>query len=114
MCTKSSEQLILLIKGIDTDRIVHCYQSRFGPQAWLKPYTDRKIIQLAEQGAKRLLVACPGFAADCLETLHEIGHEAEKLFIDNGGEDLRLVPSLNASAKWVEAVRGIICESHLR
>lgn len=78
------------------------FQSRLGKQPWIKPYTDEVLEQLAESGTKKVLVVCPAFVADCLETLEEIRLEAKKEFQAFGGEDLRLVPSLNAEPHWVE------------
>ncbi len=80
------------------------YQSRFGREAWLQPYTDVRFVQLAQQGVRHLAVACPGFTADCLETLDEIGHEGERLFTAAGGSSLRLVPCLNDHPVWLRAL----------
>jgi protoporphyrin/coproporphyrin ferrochelatase len=73
------------------------FQSRFGSGEWLKPYTAEEVKRLAKQGAKRLVVVTPGFAADCLETLYEIGIECREIFLKNGGESFALVPCLNDS-----------------
>jgi ferrochelatase len=80
------------------------FQSRLGRTPWIKPYTDIVLDELARAGSKRLAVFCPAFVADCLETLEEIGLRARAQFTAAGGEDLRLVPSLNATPKWVDAV----------
>lgn len=90
--------------GLSADRYTVCFQSRLGRTPWLKPYTDVVIDQLAAQGRKRLAVLCPAFVADCLETLEEIGGRAKEQFQAAGGQDLLLVPSLNGSAAWVDAV----------
>ena len=80
------------------------FQSRLGRRPWLKPYTDLVLPELAAQGKKRLLVFSPAFVADCLETLEEITVRAKEDFVRAGGEDLRLVPSLNADDAWADAV----------
>jgi len=81
-----------------------CFQSRLGRTPWIKPYTDLRLDELAREGKKRLCVFCPAFVADCLETLEEIGLRARAQFLAGGGESLTLVPSLNASEAWVEAL----------
>ena len=83
------------------------FQSRLGRTPWIKPYTDVVLDELAARGVKRLAVFCPAFVADCLETLEEIGLRARDQFRAAGGEDLVLVPSLNASATWADAVAAI-------
>ncbi|MEP6654038.1 MAG: ferrochelatase [Myxococcales bacterium] len=80
------------------------FQSRLGRTPWIRPYTDVALLELAAQGKKRLVVFCPAFVADCLETLEEIGIRAQHDFVAAGGERLTLVPSLNASPEWVEAI----------
>ncbi len=81
-----------------------CFQSRLGRTPWIAPYTDKVIGELAAAGKKRLAVLCPAFVADCLETLEEIGIRARDQFRAAGGEELVLVPSLNATPAWVDAV----------
>lgn len=80
------------------------FQSRLGNTPWIRPYTDHLITELAERGVKRLLVSCPSFVADCLETLEEIGIRARADFIEAGGHELGLVPCVNSEPAWVEAV----------
>ncbi|HVJ65880.1 MAG TPA: ferrochelatase [Bdellovibrionota bacterium] len=80
------------------------YQSRLGKDPWIKPYTDHVAIELAKAGVKRLAVASPAFVADCLETLEEIAGELRESFIEAGGEDLRLIPSLNDSDRWARVI----------
>lgn len=86
-----------------------CFQSRFGPERWLTPATDRRAIELAPTHP-RLLVVCPGFAADCLETLDEIGHELSRDFREAGGEELRLVPGLDERADWIDVLERLVRE----
>jgi len=82
------------------------WQSRFGPQRWLEPAADRFVPRLART-KPRVLVACPGFAADCLETLEEIGQRLRADFIAGGGAELRLLPCLNAHPRWIQALARI-------
>ncbi len=84
------------------------FQSRLGRTPWIRPYTDVVLTELAAQGKKRVVVFCPAFVADCLETLEEIGIRAQRDFVAAGGERLTLVPSLNASTSWVDAVVGLV------
>jgi ferrochelatase len=84
------------------------FQSRLGRTPWIQPYTDVALLRLASQGKKRLVVFCPAFVADCLETLEEIGIRGKHDFVAAGGEDLTLVPSLNDSPAWVDAVIGLV------
>ena len=86
------------------------FQSLFGRERWLEPYTDDVLRKLAQQGAKRVFVALPGFTADCLETLDEIGHESSALFRHAGGEVLHACPCLNDHPRWIAALRQIITE----
>jgi ferrochelatase len=90
--------------GLDKDTYTICFQSRLGRTPWIRPHTDVVIDELAKAGKKRLAVLCPAFVADCLETVEEIGIRAVEQFKAGGGEHLALVPSLNATPAWVEAV----------
>ena len=89
------------------------FQSRVGTARWLEPYTDTVVRQLARQGIRQLDVVCPGFAADCLETIDEIGFECGETFHAAGGESLRYIPALNSSDSHIAALAGII-EQHAR
>ena len=92
---------------LSADRYTVCFQSRLGRTPWIEPYTDHVIDKLAHGGTRRLAVLCPAFVADCLETVEEIGIRARAQFKGGGGEELILVPSLNATAPWVDAVCAI-------
>jgi len=83
---------------LDESQLLLSFQSRVGRERWLEPYTDATVRRLAGEGVKRLDVACPGFAVDCLETLEEIALQNREFFIEAGGEDLRYIPALNDSA----------------
>jgi ferrochelatase len=89
------------------DRYTICFQSRLGRTPWIEPYTDHVIDRLGRGGTKRLAVLCPAFVADCLETVEEIGIRARAQFQLAGGDELILVPSLNATQPWVDAVCAI-------
>jgi ferrochelatase len=93
--------------GLSEDRYTVCFQSRLGRTPWIQPYTDVVLDELANKGVKRLAVMCPAFVADCLETVEEIGIRAREQFKAAGGEELVLVPSLNATPAWVDAVSAI-------
>jgi len=80
------------------------FQSRFGYAKWLEPYTEPTLIELARNGAARADVVCPGFVADCLETLEEIGIVARRRFLEAGGREFYLVPCLNESPAWIGAL----------
>ncbi len=86
------------------------FQSLFGRARWLKPYTEDVLRQLAQQGVRRVFVAMPGFTADCLETVDEIGHEARLAFRKAGGEQLHACRCLNDHPKWLEALHTLITE----
>jgi ferrochelatase len=93
--------------GLAADRQMVCFQSRLGRTPWIKPYTDQVVVQLAREGVKRVVVLSPAFVADCLETVEEIGMRARAQFKAGGGEELVLVPSLNATSPWIDAVAAI-------
>jgi len=87
------------------------FQSRLGRDPWIRPHTDEVVVQLARDGVQRLVVLSPAFVADCLETLEEIALRARNDFQQNGGAELRLVPSLNSEDSWTEAVVRIVKEN---
>ncbi len=89
---------------LPTDKYTVTFQSRLGRTKWIEPYTDVLLDELAARGIKRLAVFCPAFVADCLETLEEIGIRAVEQFQAAGGEHVTLVPSLNSTPRWVQAV----------
>lgn len=84
------------------------FQSRLGRTPWIRPYTDETVRELARRGSRRLAVFCPAFVADCLETLEEIGGRAREDFRHAGGEDLRLVPSLNSDRAWIDTAARLV------
>ncbi len=84
------------------------FQSRFGPSAWLEPYTDKTLKTLPRKNIKNLLVICPGFSSDCVETLEEINIEGRETFIENGGKNFDLIPCLNDSDEHIDLLEGLI------
>ena len=84
------------------------FQSRFGPQEWLKPYTDETLESLPKKGIKNLLVICPGFASDCVETLEEINIQGRDSFIESGGKNFDLVPCLNDNEDHINLFDNLI------
>ncbi len=86
------------------------FQSRLGRDPWIRPYTDTVVVELAASGVKRVAVFCPAFVADCLETLEEVGIGFRELFRGAGGEELKLVPSLNAHPLWVTTAADLVRE----
>jgi ferrochelatase len=88
------------------------FQSRFGPQEWLTPYTDEELSRFGSENLASLDVVCPGFAVDCLETLDEIGHEGKENFQGAGGGVFNYIPALNNSSAHVEALKAIIISNY--
>ena len=84
------------------------FQSRFGPQEWLTPYTDKTLESLPKKGVKNLLVICPGFASDCVETLEEINIQGRESFLSCGGENFDLIPCLNDSSDHIDLFEKLI------
>jgi len=97
--------------GIDKSNYSICFQSRLGRDPWIQPYTSKVIEELAHQGKKKILVFCPAFVADCLETIFEIAVEYQEEFEEFGGEKVQLVPGLNDHPKWIEALENIALEA---
>jgi protoporphyrin/coproporphyrin ferrochelatase len=104
----SSARLIAEKLGLAKDHYTVCFQSRLGKTPWIQPFTDHFYRELPKRGVKRLAVMCPAFVSDCLETLEEVQIRGREEFIHNGGEDLKLIPSLNSEDIWADAVSQII------
>jgi ferrochelatase len=94
--------------GVGDDKLMMTFQSRFGPSAWLQPYTDKTIGKLARQGIKRITLIMPGFSADCLETLEEIAIENAAIFRRYGGETFTVVPCLNDSTDGMAVISSVV------
>ena len=88
--------------------IMTTFQSRFGPEEWLKPYTDKTLEKLPKEGKKNILVICPGFASDCVETLEEISMEGKASFINEGGENFEFIPCLNDNEDHINLFEHLI------
>lgn len=97
--------------GLASEQWSLAFQSRFGREPWLQPYTDETLAQLARSGVKRLDILCPGFAADCLETLEEIAEEGQQIFLAAGGEEYRYIPALNDSAAHIQLLLALVTQS---
>ncbi len=97
--------------GWDKDSIVTSFQSKFGPEEWLKPYTVEEVARLAEAGKKRIAVIAPAFSADCIETLEEINEEIRDAFIEAGGEGFTYIPCLNDDDAHIAALAQVIDEN---
>jgi len=106
-CQKTA-RLVAERLGLPAERWQVAFQSRFGRAEWLQPYTDKTLRQWAHDGVKQVDVVCPGFAADCLETLEEIAMQNKETFLAAGGSGLRYIPALNERADHIEALAGLI------
>lgn len=100
----STTSLVAKTLGLTNQQHGTSFQSRLGKTAWVKPYTDQILTGLITQGVKRLAIVCPSFVADCLETLEEIGIRMNAKWMKMGGEQLTLIPCLNDSESWVNAI----------
>lgn len=106
---RHTASLLAAALSLEEGRWSLTFQSRFGKEEWLKPYTDETVASLPGQGVKRLDVICPGFAADCLETLEEIDGQNRELFLEHGGEAFHFIPSLNDEAAHIRMMVSLIC-----
>jgi ferrochelatase len=106
-CRRSAEAIAAEL-GLPEERWMLTFQSRFGREEWLRPYTDQTLAGLPNKGIRSLDVACPGFAVDCLETLEEIGMLNREIFLGAGGERYRYLPCLNDGPESVSALAGIV------
>ena len=105
-CEETARQLAAAL-GLADDEWISGFQSRFGKEPWLEPYTEEVLARLGGQGVRRLVAICPGFTADCLETLDEIGREGAEQFSSGGGQQFHLVPCLNDHPAWLDAMATI-------
>lgn len=111
-CFKTT-RLVAEKLGLGKDDYMTTFQSRFGREEWLKPYTDHTLKALAADGVKSVQIVCPGFASDCLETIEEIGEENRDYFLEAGGTDYQYIPALNASPDHISALTQLL-EQHLQ
>lgn len=108
-CQRTTQKVVEKL-GLTSEQWAMTFQSRFGREEWLSPYTDNFIKNAPKRGIKRLAVICPGFSADCLETVEEIDRENREYFLLNGGEYFQYIPALNTSPKHIEALGKIIAQ----
>jgi ferrochelatase len=106
-CQKTS-RLLREKLGFGADEMVVTFQSRFGPEEWLKPYTVEEVARLARGGKKRIAVLAPAFSADCLETLEEINEEIRDSFIEAGGEEFIYIPCLNDHPDHINMIEALV------
>jgi ferrochelatase len=106
-CHKTS-RLIAEHMGLNQDQWMTAFQSRFGREEWLKPYTDETLKALPNEGVTDVQVFCPGFSADCLETIEEIGIENRDYFLQAGGQKYAYIPALNAEMHHIAALQHLI------
>jgi protoporphyrin/coproporphyrin ferrochelatase len=106
-CQKTS-RLLRAALGWPEDRWLTTFQSRFGNDPWLQPYTDKTVERLAAEGVKRLALVAPGFSADCLETLEELDGENRHIFEGGGGEKFAYLPALNDSSEGVDVIEAVV------
>ena len=97
--------------NIPASKYSFSFQSRLAGDKWLQPYTDKLLEEFPKQGIKNVLVVCPAFVSDCLETLQEIHIEGREIFLNAGGENFTAIPCLNTNSKWVESVSELINET---
>lgn len=105
---RRTAQLLRERLQLGEDELLVSFQSRVGRERWLQPYTDATVRRLAADGVKKLDVACPGFAVDCLETLEEIAMQNRDFFTAAGGETLRYIPALNDGTEQVESLAALV------
>lgn len=114
MCYKATcyqtTRLLVEKLGLEEGRFTTSFQSRLSKN-WMRPFTDETLEKLAADGAKHVLIVAPSFVADCLETIVELGYEYKELFLEKGGEELTLVPSLNSDDVWVQSLVQIVSDS---
>lgn len=108
-CYKTT-RLVAEYLGLTENEYMTTFQSRFGREEWLKPYTDETLKSLARDGVKSVQMVCPGFAADCLETIEEIGEENREYFLEAGGQSYQYIECLNDDAEHIEMLAGLVLE----
>lgn len=111
-CTQTAQAIATKL-SIPEKNYTICYQSRLGRDPWIQPYTSEIVENLAKKGFKKVLVFCPAFTADCLETIFEIAEEYAEEFIEAGGEVLKMVPSLNDRPEWIKILSEMVINPSL-
>ncbi len=100
--------LIAKALNIPASKVEFSFQSRLGRDEWLKPYTAVRLAEWPREGVKKILLLCPAFVSDCLETLEEMGEEGREIFLHAGGEEFTLIPCLNVHPLWIKAVKALV------
>jgi len=108
-CEDTRRALVMAL-DFPPERVMMTFQSRFGREPWLMPYTDDSLRELPAQGIKHVQVICPGFSSDCLETLEENNVQNREIFIHAGGEAFHYIPALNAEPNHIELLRQLVQE----
>ena len=106
-CLNTSKQLAKALNLKDDEYIIS-FQSVFGKEEWIKPYTDATLKSLGDSGISHVQVICPGFSADCLETIEEIDEENREYFLKSGGKSFSYIPALNDRADHIQALSNIV------
>lgn len=107
---QASARMLAQALGLHEGQWLLTFQSRFGRAEWLQPYTQPSLEEMARRGVRRVDVICPGFVADCLETLEEIGMECRSAFLAAGGAEFHLIPCLNERHEWIAGLAALICD----
>ena len=102
----TTTKLVVSKLNIPAEKVENSFQSRLGREQWIPPYTVDRLTAMPAEGVKHLVVLCPAFVSDCLETLEEIAMEGKKTFLEAGGESFELIPCLNTHPDWVNTVAG--------
>ena len=110
-CIRTGERVIEAL-GDDGKRVEVTFQSLFGKEEWIKPYTDERLEEFPTEGVKHVQAMCPGFTADCLETVDEINRESREVFMEAGGEEYHFITCVNAKPAFIECLADV-CENHL-
>ncbi len=106
-CRTTTRELASAL-GMAPEKVMMTFQSRFGREPWLMPYTDETLKMLGEKGVGHIQVMCPGFAADCLETLEEIAEQNREVFLGAGGKKYEYIPALNATPEHIEMMANLV------
>lgn len=106
-CLKTTRDFVAKAR-IPAGKYSVAFQSRLGKDPWLKPYTDFEIERFAKEGVKKMLVICPAFVSDCLETIEEIGGRGRESFLNAGGQDLQLIPCMNDHPRWIDTLETFV------
>lgn len=108
-CYKTTE-LVIEKLGIPKEKTIVSFQSRLGRDKWIEPYTDETLENLPKKGVKNLVICCPAFVSDCLETLEEISEEGRETFLHSGGKEFHYLPCLNDEERWIDVIETLCRE----